>query len=132
MAALDPPVNRKSEAMDTEITGRQFFDAINDRNFQMMATLLDADAEMLFPKTQPLIGRKRIFQFLRLLFRKYPQLAFTVRRSIRQEDRVAIHWTNRGRTRTGEPYENEGVTLMELSDGRIRFISDFFKDTDKF
>jgi ketosteroid isomerase-like protein len=118
--------------MDTEFTGRQFFDAINDRDFQLMDSLLDADAEMLFPKTQPLIGRKRILQFLRLLFRKYPQLAFSVHQSIRQEDRLAIHWTNRGKTRAGEPYENEGVTWMELSEGRIRFISDFFKDTDKF
>ncbi len=118
--------------MEPTITGRQFFDALNTRDFQTMEQLLDADAEMFFPKTQPLYGRKRILQFLRLLFRKYPQLSFSVHRTIRQEHLTAIHWTNRGKTRAGQPYENEGVTLFELSGDRIRFISDFFKDTQKF
>ena len=118
--------------MEPPITGRQFFNAINRRNFDEMATLLDADAEMYFPKTKPLRGRKRILQFLRLLFRKYPQLTFSVHRTIRQESLTAVHWTNRGKTRADEPYENEGVTLIELSGNRIRFISDFFKNTEKF
>ena len=30
------------------------------------------------------------------------------------------------------PYENEGVTLSEAEGGKIRFISDFFKNTEKF
>ena len=118
--------------MGTQITGRQFFDALNDRNFQMMEKLLDPDAEMFFPKAQPLYGRKRILQFLRLLFRKYPQLDFTVQRIIQQENLTAVHWTNRGKSRHDEPYDNEGVTLIEQFGGRIRFISDFFKDTEKF
>ena len=118
--------------MDSQITGRQFFDALNEKNFPLMEKLLDPDAEMFFPKTQPLCGRKRILQFLRLLFRKYPQLAFSVHRTIQQDNLTAVHWTNRGRSRHDEPYENEGVTLIEFSGGRIRFISDFFKDTEKF
>jgi hypothetical protein len=35
-------------------------------------------------------------------------------------------------SRREEPYENEGVTILEMEAGRIRFISDFFKDTEKF
>ena len=118
--------------MDMDGMVRQFFEAVNRRDVQVMEKLLDADVKMLFPKTAPLVGRKRVLQFLRLLFRNYPQLDFSVHRTIRQENQVAIHWTNRGKTRTGEPYENEGVTLIELSAGGIRFISDFFKDTEKF
>ena len=30
-----------------------------------------------------------------------------------------------------EPYENEGVTLLELNGDAIISISDFFKDTEK-
>ena len=118
--------------METNIAERQFFDALNGRDFQAMENLLDDEAELFFPKTQPLRGRDRILKFLRLLFRAYPQLVFSVRRIIRQENMVAIHWTNRGKTRKGQPYENEGITLMEMSNNRIRFISDFFKDTEKF
>ncbi len=34
--------------------------------------------------------------------------------------------------RRKESYKNEGVTILEMEDDRIRFISDFFKDTEKF
>ena len=118
--------------MKTEISGRHFFDALNRRDFTVIEDLLDTNAQLYFPKSKPMRGKQRILKFLRLLFRAYPQLVFSVQRIIRQENRAAIHWTNRGKTRHGEPYENEGVTLIELSGSRIRFISDFFKDTEKF
>ena len=118
--------------MENELSGQQFFDALNGRDFQLMEELLDENAELLFPKAEPMVGKRRIVKFLRLLFRKFPQLVFTVHRIIRQDDQAAVHWTNHGKSRHGDPYENEGVTLMELSGNRIRFISDFFKDTEKF
>ncbi len=118
--------------METKITGQHFFDALNGRDFTIIEDLLDTNAQLLFPKSQPLLGKKRILKFLRLLFRAYPQLVFSVQRIIRQENLAAIHWTNRGKNRHGEPYENEGVTLIETADNRICFISDFFKDTEKF
>ena len=118
--------------MTTKRAGRQFFDALNKRDFQLMASLLDPEVEMFFPKTAPLRGRERTLKFIRLLFRKYPQLDFSVQRVIAQGELTAVHWTNRGRSRKDEAYENEGVTLIELSGSRIRFISDFFKDTEKF
>jgi ketosteroid isomerase-like protein len=59
-------------------------------------------------------------------------LHFTVQGVIADGERVAVHWTNQGRTRTGEHYENEGVTWFTFENGKIVFISDFFKDTGKF
>jgi len=49
---------------------------------------------------------------------------------IQQDDKAAVHWTNQGMNRRKEPYQNEGVTILEMQDGKIRFISDFFKDTE--
>lgn len=46
--------------------------------------------------------------------------------------RAAVHWTNAGRTREGADYANEGVTLMHLREGRVVWMSDFFKDTERF
>ena len=114
------------------ISGKAFFDALNSRNFHRMEELLLADAKLLFPKTQPLIGRDRIIKFLRLLFRQYPRLVFSVQHIIRQENLMAVHWSNHGENRHGEPYENEGITLLEIQGNRIGFISDFFKNTEKF
>ena len=108
-----------------------FFEMLNHRDTKEMEDLVSADTEFYFPKTQPLIGKKRIMKFLNILFRQYPELVFTIQRVIQQDDKAAVHWTNQGMNRRKEPYQNEGVTILEMQDGKIRFISDFFKDTER-
>lgn len=108
----------------------KFFDVFNHRNLEKMGGVLTANAALYFPKTQPLIGEKRIFKFLNILFRQYPELVFEIQRVILQDDWAAVHWTNQGLNRRNEPYQNEGVTLLEMQAGKIKFISDFFKDTE--
>jgi ketosteroid isomerase-like protein len=118
--------------LDNQILDR-FFDVLNRRDLDQMGGLLAKDAEFYFPKAQPLTGRERIQRFFKILFHRYPELLFQVERRIVEGQRAAVHWTNRGVSRKGEPYDNEGVTLFEGGDkGRIIFISDFFKDTEKF
>ena len=118
--------------MPSESFIREFFEVLNQRNLEKMKHLLSPDAEIYFPKTQPLIGINRILKFFNILLRQYPQLNFNIQRIIIQGHQAAIHWTNQGKNRRDAPYENEGVTIMELKDGKIIFISDFFKDTGKF
>ena len=118
--------------MASEAFIREFFDLLNQRNLDKMEHLLSPEAELYFPNTQPLIGKYRILKFLNLLFRQYPQLCFEIQRIIIQDHQAAVHWTNKGQNHRDVPYENEGVTLLELLDGKIIFISDFFKDTGKF
>ena len=108
----------------------EFFDVFNHRDLSKMGTVLTEEAELYFPKTQPLVGEKRIFKFLKILFKQYPELVFNIQRVILQGEWAAVHWTNRGMSRRNEPYQNEGVTILEMQDGKISFISDFFKDTE--
>ena len=98
-----------------------FFKAVNEQNLNAMQVLFNEKTEFYFPKTQPLI-----------LFRQYPELSFTTLTTIVEGVKAAVHWKNKGVNRRGEPYENEGVTIFEEKDGVIRFMSDFFKDTEKF
>ena len=109
-----------------------FFEAVNRRDLEQLGNLLTENAEFYFPKTQPLLGRSQIVRFFKILFRQYPELSFQIERTIIQENRAAVHWTNHGFNRRKEPYENEGVTIIEEDMGRISFMSDFFKDTEKF
>lgn len=110
----------------------KFFHSVNNRDMEQMGNILTENAEFYFPKTQPLIGRDRIIKFFSILFRQYPELSFQIQRVIVQRQNAAVHWTNRGVNRKKESYENEGVTILEAEGKRIRFISDFFKDTGKF
>ncbi len=109
-----------------------FFRLVNDRDLDKLGNLLTENAEFYFPKTQPLLGKRQITRFFNILFRQYPELEFKIQRKIIQGETAAVHWTNRGANKRGEPYENEGVTIIEMEGDKIRFISDFFKDTGKF
>jgi ketosteroid isomerase-like protein len=118
--------------MAEEFSVDQFFESVNRRDLNMLEKLMSEDAEFCFPKTQPLVGRKQIIRFFKILFRQYPELVFEVQRKIVQRGSAAVHWVNRGVNKEGEPYNNEGVTLLEMETDRVTFISDFFKDTGKF
>ena len=118
--------------MTNKETVIEFFQVLNERDLTAADNLLKADTEFYFPKTQPIIGKDRILRFLNVFFRRYPELIFTVRRVILQGDQAAVHWTNRGISRRKEPYENEGVTILEMENGKIIYISDFFKNTEKW
>ncbi len=118
--------------MPLEQTSTIFFEVFNSRDMDRMGELLNEDAELYFPKTKPLIGKERILKFINLLLRQYPELTFEVQRIICDGSNAAIHWTNKGRSRRKEPYQNEGVTILEMKGNKISFISDFFKDTEKF
>lgn len=117
-------------AWDHSIT--HFFQVVNTRDLDALGALLTDKAELDFPKAQPILGRDRILKFFRILFRQYPELHFQVQRKIVQGDAAAVHWTNEGTSRRGEPYGNEGVTILQREGDRISYISDFFKDTEKF
>ena len=77
-------------------------------------------------------GRNTIRRFFQILYRQFPQLEFEVLKTIIQGSWVAVHWKNKGMSRKNEPYENEGVTLLEIEGEKIVYISDFFKDTENF
>ena len=109
-----------------------FFSHVNDRDLPKMEGLLMDDSEFYFPKTKPLLGKNQIIRFFKILFHRFPQLEFRIQRTIIQGSKAAVHWSNRGINRMNAPYENEGVTILEMEERGIRFISDFFKDTEKF
>ncbi len=118
--------------MSQQKTVFDFFELVNNRDLKRLGDLLTDGAEFYFPKTRPLIGKQRILRFFGILFRQYPELVFKIQRAIVQGTLAAVHWTNCGANRRQEPYENEGVSILEMEGTRVRFISDFFKDTEKF
>jgi ketosteroid isomerase-like protein len=111
---------------------RQFFSAFNAGDIETMRSMMTEKTVLYFPKTEPLAGAERICKFLMILLKRIPKLNFSIHRVIIQDHRAAVHWTNEGVSRKNDPYENEGMTLFEEENGKFVFISDFFKDTEKF
>jgi ketosteroid isomerase-like protein len=112
-----------------ELQARTFFDAMNARDFTDLELHLSPDVAFDFPGAGDIIGSRRMLLFLKVLFRKYTRLVFTVQEVLADGERACAVWTNEGMTAEGEPYCNSGVTVMHFSGGRIVALSDYFKDT---
>ena len=119
--------------MDTGISNRELAEAIfttmNGRDASHLEQYLAADAIFDFPGPGRIEGPRRILVFLKVLFRKYPRLEFSVEDILVDGDQACGVWKNEGEDKQGRPYQNSGVTLMRFSKGKIVFISDYFKDT---
>ena len=105
------------------------FNAMNTRNLDRLHEILDPEAVFYFPGTKPLIGPPKIEGFLKILFRSFPRLEFTTGRVIEEGNCAAVEWSNEGEDRKGTSYTNAGVTVVELRNGRIIYMSDTFIDT---
>ena len=105
------------------------FAAMNSRDLSGLEPHLADDAVFDFPGAGSITGKKKILLFLKVLFRKYPRLKFTVEDILLEGDRACAVWSNQGEDTSGSPYQNRGITLVRVAKGKIVFISDYFKDT---
>ena len=123
----------RNERMPAQPTPRDLaallFETMNTRCADHVLPCLAQDAVFEFPGSAPMRGARRISVFFRALWRQYPDLAFTVSDMLVDGTRICVVWTNRGRHRSGAPYQNSGVTLLRCDGGCITWISDYFKDT---
>jgi ketosteroid isomerase-like protein len=119
-------------AMQSQNIAALFFKLVNQRDMTAFEKLLADNAKFYFPKTKPLLGKERVLRFFNILFKRFPKLEFKVERTVVQGSTVVVHWTNQGLRKDQQPYDNEGVTWLEIKDGKVILISDFFKDTGKF
>ena len=107
------------------------FKAMNQRDFTDVEPFIHENIRFDFPGLERVEGSKRVLIFLKALLRKYRTLTFTMHEYIEDRDRekVCVVWSNKGEDTSGNPYENRGVTIIHLKEGKIVLLSDYFKDT---
>jgi ketosteroid isomerase-like protein len=114
---------------NTEKLAGLVFQAMNQRDFDAFEQLITEDVAFDFPGAGRVEGKRRTLLLLKSILRKYPVLKFEVHEIISSGDRACAVWTNQGEASDGTQYQNSGMTLLHFSRGKIRFISDYFKDT---
>jgi ketosteroid isomerase-like protein len=117
------------ETISNRRLAQAFMGALNNRNYSEFQKRLRENAVLDFPGPGRIENRKKIISFMKALFRRFPQLEFTIHDVIVEGNRACIVWTNIGERNDGEPYSNSGITLLHITDGKIDSISDYFKDT---
>jgi ketosteroid isomerase-like protein len=105
------------------------FHAMNARDFTDYESMITDDVAFDFPGAGRAQGSRRTLLLMKSLLRKFPELKFNISEVITETDRACVVWTNEGKDIHGKPYVNAGITLQHFRDGKISFISDYFKDT---
>lgn len=117
------------ERVSNRELAKAIFTAMNGRDPAHLEPYLSRDAVFDFPGPGLIKGSRKILVFLKVLFRKYPRLEFSIEDILVDEDHACAVWTNQGEDKKGKPYQNRGITFMRFSEGKIVLISDYFKDT---
>jgi steroid delta-isomerase-like uncharacterized protein len=113
--------------MSAEQVATEYFAAFARRDADGMAALWAPDGVDHLAGRGDLIGPGGVRAFFEELFGAFPDLALTVRSTVVQDDRVAVHWTGTGTMTgpmqgiepTGARVELEGLDLMRVENGRL-------------
>ena len=111
-----------------------FMDDMESRDLDRLSRWMTERTTFWVPPREPITGGKRVLALLRAIFAMYDTIHWEVRHvyEITPSRAVYFHETV-GTLKGGEPYTNQVVTLVDFdADGRIAYLSDYFKDTARF
>jgi ketosteroid isomerase-like protein len=92
------------------------------------------DAVLWIPPSPPIQGARRIQTMFKLIFRMYTEIHWKVTDFYQVGERRYIYATNSwGTLGRDTPYKNHVLTVMDFdANGKISYLSDYFKDTAIF
>jgi hypothetical protein len=101
---------------------------------EKLSKWFDEKSELWLPPCDPAVGQRRIVNLFSLIFRRYKTLFWEVGAVYPAGERKLVYQTeSHGIFADGRPYANSILTIIEFSPGgKIRFLSDYFKDTAVF
>ncbi|MGV8118302.1 MAG: nuclear transport factor 2 family protein [Candidatus Xenobiia bacterium LiM19] len=112
----------------------ELFESLNNRDLEEFMSFFTDEASFIFPGTNTLggfyLGKKKIKRFLDKLFLIIPDMHFKIINTITQEKLIAAEWMSTGITRKGLPYESRGVSIIEMHNGTIKEMRQYY-DTEK-
>ena len=104
-----------------------YFEALARRDIEAMAALWAPDGTDHIAGQVDAVGPSGVREYFTELFAAFPDFALTVRSTVAEGDRTAVHWTATGThlgpfwgvEPTGARVELEGIDLLEVRDGRL-------------
>ena len=120
--------------VDTDVT-QQFIDALaaleHQRNVEPITALFAQDSEVgniVSPRQfSGVEGARAFWEAYRDTF---GEVASTFRNVIVSNGRAALEWTTTGTSATGAPISYEGVSILEIADGKITRFRAYFDPHD--
>ena len=114
---------------------RAFMDDMQSRDVGRLARWMTDATVFWVPPREPVTGGRRVLALLRAIFAMYETMDWTVRHiyELAPARCVYFHESVGTLAKGGGPYTNQIVTLVDFdADGRIAYLSDYFKSTATF
>ncbi|HEY8341172.1 MAG TPA: nuclear transport factor 2 family protein [Egibacteraceae bacterium] len=105
---------------------RAYFDHINAERWDDFTELWHPDAELLALGARPRRGRDDVVAYFPKIFSAWREHHDEPTRVIACGDTVTVEVAFRGVTTTGRPAEFGALDLFDLTDGRIRRLSNWY------
>ena len=119
---------------EIEFNIRRAYDRLNAHDIEGFLEIWDDEAVFTFPGTSILGGTHRgkaaLYRFFWMLHQVMVGLRFEPKNIAIGQEWLALEWEDHGMTITGENFDNNGVTLARLKDGKIIEARDYV-DTQK-
>ena len=113
----------------------RFMEDMESRDVSRLARWMTDRTVFWVPPREPVTGGRRVLALLRAIFGAYESFHWEVRHiyELTPTRVVYFHETSGTFAKTGAPYSNQVVTLIDFDEaGRIAYLSDYFKCTARF
>jgi hypothetical protein len=110
-------------------------DDMQSRDVQRLSRWMSDGTTFWVPPRDPITGGRRILALLRAIFSMYETIDWTVRHiyEVAPSRCVYFHESVGTLVKGAGPYTNQIVTLIDFDEeGRIAYLSDYFKSTARF
>jgi ketosteroid isomerase-like protein len=107
-------------------TVRRYFDAVNGEDWDTLATLLHADAELRAVGARPRTGRDEVMTYYFGVFDEWEEHDDRPTRFLVDGDSVVAEIAFEGKTRGGTPVTFDAVDVFDLQDGLVRRLSSWY------
>jgi ketosteroid isomerase-like protein len=120
--------------VDTDVT-QQFIDALaaleRERNLELITVLFSPESEVgNIVSPRQFTGAEGARAFWEAYRDTFGEVASTFRNVIVGDGRAALEWTTKGTSAAGAPISYEGVSILEMADGKITRFRAYFDPHD--
>jgi ketosteroid isomerase-like protein len=134
LETVEHPEGEEPDMVDTDVT-QQFIDALaaleRERNAEQITALFGPESEVgniVSPRQfSGVEGARAFWEAYRDTF---GEVASSFRNVIVSDGRAALEWTTTGTSAAGAPISYEGVSILEMADGKITRFRAYFDPHD--
>lgn len=105
---------------------KDYFTALNDEDWELMASVLHPELDLIPSGSRPRIGSDKAIAMFQKIFERFPVHQDNPTRFLEAGNTVVVEITFNGATQDGQKVAFDAVDIFDVEDGRIFRLSQWF------